>query len=301
LLPIDLAFQPYSRDTLVHLSRGITADMFLFRGKLGRKGWVTAQFGTGQQAQEYAETHALDRPDSRLRAVRIELLHELLTKFPEGELLDAGCGPGVLVRSLLDSPVYDYRITILDQSEAMIQYCVTHIESGRVRARVGDIESLPFVDARFDVTISTGALEYADASAAVRQLSRVTRPGGVVVVSMLNPLSPYWMTDWFLYRPAVRFLDWAMGILRIPHRRYYGATRTGIRALRSGVLRRYLLQSGLVPVDVVYFGLTPLLRPLDRIAALRRWSERRGGQLQTTKGWNRWMATGYVIVAHRRG
>ena len=117
----DLALQPYSRDTLVHLSRGITADIFLFRGRLGRKGWVTAQFETGQQAQEYAETHSLDRPDSRHRAVRIELLQELLTEFPEGELLDPGCGPGVLVRSLLDSPAYDYRITILDQSEAMIQ------------------------------------------------------------------------------------------------------------------------------------------------------------------------------------
>jgi ubiquinone/menaquinone biosynthesis C-methylase UbiE len=167
---------------------------------------VTAQFETEQQAQQYAETYALDRPDSRHRAVRIELLHELLTEFPEGELLDAGCGPGVLVRSLLDSPAYNYRITILDQSEAMIQYCVTHIEGGRVRARVGDIESLPFDDASFDVTISTGALEYADVSATVRQLSRVTRPGGVVVVSMLNPLSPYWITDWFLYRPAVRSL-----------------------------------------------------------------------------------------------
>ena len=274
--------------------------MFLFRGKLGRKGWVTAQFETGQQAHEYAETHALDRPDSRHRAVRIELLHELLTEFPEGELLDAGCGPGVLVRSLLDSPAYGYWITILDQSEAMIQYCVSHIESGRIRATVGDIESLPFGDASFDVTISTGALEYADASAAVRQLSRVTRPGGVVLVSMLNPLSPYWITDWALYQPAVRVLAWVMGILRIPRRRYYGASRTGIRALRSGVLRRYLLQSGLVPVDVVYFGLTPLLRPLDRIAALRRWSQRRGGQPLTTRGWNRWMATGYVIVARRQ-
>ena len=92
-----------------------------------------------------------------------------------------------------------------------------------------------------------------------------------------------------------------MRILKIPHRRYDGASRSGIRALRSRVLSGYLRKSGLVPVDVVYFGLTPLVRPLDRIAALRRWSERRGSQLQTTRGWRRWMATGYVIVAHRRG
>ena len=168
---------------------------------------------------------------------------------------------------------------MLDQSEAMIQYCVTHIESGQVRAMVGDIESLPFDDASFDVAISTGALEYVDADAAVRQLSRVTRPGGMVVVSMLNPLSPYWITDLLLYRPAVRSLAWIMRLLGISSRRDFGPSRTGIRALPSRVLSRYLRQSGLVPVDVVYFGLTPLVRPLDRIATLRRWSQRRGGQL----------------------
>ena len=104
------------------------------------------------------------------------------------------------------------------------------------------------------------------------------------------------MTDRYLYRPAVRFLAWAMELLGGRHRRYYGASRNGIHALRSWVLRRHLRQSGLTPAEVVYFGLTPLIRPLDQIAAVQRWSERHGGQLQATKGLRRWMATGYVII-----
>jgi len=43
-----------------------------------------------------------------------------------------------------------------------------------------------------------------DAQAAIGQLSRVTRPGGVVLVSMLNPANPYRLTEWFLYWPALR-------------------------------------------------------------------------------------------------
>jgi SAM-dependent methyltransferase len=276
------------------------SDMFPLPGTARRKDLVTAQFGTGEQAQEYADAHALPRPDSQHRAARIRLLHELLAQFPEGELLDAGCGPGVLARSLLISPAYSYRITLLDQSEAMIRYSVQHADGNKMLAVVGDLESLPFADASFDVIVSTGALEYTDARSAVRQLSRVTRPGGMVLVSMLNPLSPYWISDWFLCRPAVRLLSWANRTLRIPVKHSYGESRSGIRALGPPVLSRCLRQSGLVPADVVYFGLTPLVRPLDRIAALRRWAARSSGQRLATRGVRRWMATGYVIVAQRQ-
>jgi len=267
-------------------------------GTMRRKGLAAAQFGSGEQAQQYADAHALTTPVSRHRAARIRLLHALLAQFPEGELLDAGCGPGVLARSLLDSPAHNYRITLLDQSEAMIRYCVAHDNGNKVLAVVGDLERLPFGDASFDITVSTGALEYTDARATVAQLSRVTRPGGVVLVSMLNPLSPYWLSDWFLCRPVARLLSRMMRTLRIPEKNSHRGTRSGIRALRSVVLGRHLLRSGLVPADVVYFGLTPLVRPLDRIAAVRRWADRGAGQT-STRGLGRWIAMGYVIVAKR--
>jgi ubiquinone/menaquinone biosynthesis C-methylase UbiE len=301
LIPLDLAIKAYPGGT--HLARSVAPDIFLLFGRGPRKDLVTAQFETGRQAQEYADTDtdtdASAQMDRQLRAARNELLHELLAEFPAGELLDAGCGPGVLVRSLLDSPAYDYRITMLDRSAAMVEYCVTHTHDSKARAVVGDIASLPFGDGSFDVTVSIGALEYTDAGAAVRQLSRVSRPGGAVVVSMLNPLSPYWISDWFLYRPAVRVLAFTLTILGIAHRRYHGASRNGIRALRSRVLCRHIRQADLVIDNVVYFSCTPLVRPLDRIAALRRWTLDRSGKLPVANGWRRWMARGYVIVAHR--
>jgi ubiquinone/menaquinone biosynthesis C-methylase UbiE len=274
--------------------------MLPFLGGLRRRDFVTAQFATGQQAQAYVDAHGLAGIDGRHRAARIELLHELLAPFPKGMLLDAGCGPGVLARSLLRSPSYDYQITMLDQSEAMIRYCVAHSDRDKEQALVGELEHLPFNDASFDVTVCTGALEYTHASNAVVQLSRVTRPGGMVVISMLNPLSPYWLTDWFLYRPAARVVSWTTRTLNISARRTQARKRSGIRAVRSGMLGRYLRRAGLVPVDFVYFGPMPLVRPFDKIPALRRWCDRHSGQRITANGWRRWMATGYVIVAQRQ-
>ena len=87
----------------------------------------------------------------------------------------------------------------------MVRYCVRNADKdGKLVASVGDLEALPFDDASFDITITTGVLEYLDARTAIGEISRVTRPGGMVVASMLNPLSPYRLTQWFLYWPALR-------------------------------------------------------------------------------------------------
>jgi ubiquinone/menaquinone biosynthesis C-methylase UbiE len=52
--------------------------------------------------------------------------------------------------------------------------------------------SLPFADEVFDKTVSMTALEFVEnAHDAVRELFRVTRKGGTIVVTTLNSLSPW--------------------------------------------------------------------------------------------------------------
>jgi ubiquinone/menaquinone biosynthesis C-methylase UbiE len=261
---------------------------------------VVAQYNTEDLASGYAFAHDLSRPEGRHLRSRIQLVHELLACVPHGRLLDAGCGPGMLVRTLLDSPRHDYEITVLDQSSAMVRRCmVSTAGSGGVHATIGDIESLPFADRTFDVTLSTGALEYTDAQSAIRQLSRVTKPGGMVLVSMLNPANPYRLTEWFLYWPALRVLATLLRVLHIRTKRPHGASVTGIRALNATRLCQYMRRADLTPFDVVYFNLTPLVPPLDRIPSLRHWSERQSLTSVSTSDWRRWMATGYVLTAKR--
>ncbi len=55
----------------------------------------------------------------------------------------------------------------------MTRYCAASVgELGLVLPIVGELEALPFLDASFDVVLAVGLLEYADASIAVREISR---------------------------------------------------------------------------------------------------------------------------------
>ena len=63
----------------------------------------------------------------------------------------------------------------------------------------GRLESLPFKEGTFDAVLGMGVLEYvADAQAALAELARVTKPGGVLVVTMLNRTS-LWIVCHRLY------------------------------------------------------------------------------------------------------
>jgi ubiquinone/menaquinone biosynthesis C-methylase UbiE len=57
---------------------------------------------------------------------------------------------------------------------------------------LGDVSRLPFSEGSFDKVVSVTALEFVeDGAGAIRELSRVTRKGGWIVVATLNSLSPW--------------------------------------------------------------------------------------------------------------
>jgi SAM-dependent methyltransferase len=266
-----------------------------------RKQRVLAQYGSAAAPVDYV--HAVDgtRPEGKCLRSRLRLLQDLLADLPSGDLLDAGCGPGVLTRALLASRAGDFRITALDQSLSMIRYCrAAASEVGAVGPAVGQLEALPFGTASFDVTVVTGALEYADAAAAVHEIARVCRPGGLVIVTMLNPRSPYRLTEWFAYWPLLRALACLERAARVPEHRRHGMAITGIRALSVRRLSRLLGRSGLRPSNIVHYHFTALLPPLDRLRGLARLADRATARREragrTPPGW---LGTGYLITATR--
>lgn len=113
---------------------------------------------------------------------------------------------------------------------------------------------------------------------------------------MLNPLSPYRLIEWWVYWPLRRLLR----ILKKGRSaQRYGAAASGIKAIRALRLRRMMEDVGLRPVEVVYYDLTPLVPPIDRIA--RKWSRRWRDHPEKTvsRGFSRVMGTAYVVVARR--
>jgi ubiquinone/menaquinone biosynthesis C-methylase UbiE len=265
-----------------------------------RRERVVSQYSKAPGKAEYERDNDSSTPPGRFYRSRLWLVQDLLNLCPGGDLLDAGCGTGIISYNLLKSRPGDFRITVLDQSPALVEFCMDNLRDvGGARAAVGDIESMPFPDGSFDVTLVAGALEYTDAHLALRELSRVTRRDGLVIVSMLNPLSPYRLTEWLLYWPALRVLGAGEKLLGVPAERRHGARASGIRAFPVPWLRRLLRQVGLRPVDLVYFDITPTVPPLDRLSWIRLKAQQTAPERTVTRGLRRWMGTAYIVAARR--
>ncbi|WP_425092131.1 class I SAM-dependent methyltransferase [Tropicimonas sp. S265A] len=135
-------------------------------------------------------------------AVRVEMK-------PWSKLLDAGCGTGRFARRLLSESVRPDQITLLDPSGAMLTHCADlPVETSRNR-----LEALPFPDACFDIVTCAWALETVPApEAAVDELCRVLRSGGLLCLIFCAEKRPRKVLDWVMqkritYSGAGRFLD----------------------------------------------------------------------------------------------
>jgi len=241
-----------------------------------REQLVRVQYADAQLVAGYAYTGW--GPTARSHHSRVHAVDQVLLGLDGGTLLDVGCGPGMMVRHLLDERPGDFALIGCDRSAAMV-------DAARRRAgdeasfSVGDIEDLPFADGSFDAALAMGVLEYVDVGPALHEVARVVRPGGLAVVTMLNPCSPYRLVEWGLYWPA---------------------RRTGIEALAPRRLRHELWRAGLQPEDTLFYDVTLLVPPFDRLATAKS-ERRRRAHPETTvaRGAAGRLGTGYLIAARR--
>lgn len=126
-------------------------------------------------ASRYAELRFADRggDPAALRGQRV---------------LDVGCGPGTLVRSLVDSEAVG-----VDSSERMVE--VARAAGGEFR--VGRAEALPFAAASFDVVLMRMVAHLLDRPRAFAEALRVLRRGGRLEITTSEPTAPFWATRYF--------------------------------------------------------------------------------------------------------
>lgn len=103
---------------------------------------------------------------------------------PGARVLEIGCGTGVVLRDLMALVGTRGEVTGLDPSRTMLDRArrlARGVRGGPLRLRHGDGNELPFKDGRFDVALAiTVILHVADPLRVVKELARVTRPGGRV-------------------------------------------------------------------------------------------------------------------------
>jgi ubiquinone/menaquinone biosynthesis C-methylase UbiE len=126
---------------------------------------------------------------SLVKRVEWELVLDFLRPGPGDFILDAGCGTGVFTEDMLSCGA---RVAGLDLSLSMIRKAGQKAQGSPLRVLSADILRLPFPENSFDKAVSITALEFIpDGRQAVKELFRVTRKGGTVVVATLNSLSPW--------------------------------------------------------------------------------------------------------------
>jgi SAM-dependent methyltransferase len=97
---------------------------------------------------------------------------------PPMRALDVGCGPGALTAALAER-LGPAAVWGADPSQPFVEACRARLPG--VEVVVAPAESLPLASDGFDATLSQLVLNFMrDPEAGVREMARVTRPGGVV-------------------------------------------------------------------------------------------------------------------------
>jgi len=167
-------------------------------------------------------------------------------------VLDVGCGPGTLTAELV-SRTGAAAVSAVEPSASFA--AAARERWPEVDIRRSGAEQLPFPDGVFDVTLAQLVVHFmADPVAGLREMGRVTRPGGVVAACVWDhaggrgPLSAFWA--------AVRELDPAAD------------DESGLAGVREGHLALLFAQAGLEQVQ------SGALTVRVRHASFEQWWER---------------------------
>jgi SAM-dependent methyltransferase len=174
---------------------------------------------------------------------------------PGDRVLDVGCGPGNLTSELVGR-LGPEAVAAVDPSEPFV--AAAKARHPGVDVRQAPAEALPFADRAFDVALAQLVVHFmSDAVAGLREMARVTRPGGVVAACVWDfagnrgPLGPFW--------EAAHALD--PGVV----------DESGLAGARRGHLVELLQAAGLrdtgeapVAVDRAYEGFDEWWEPFTR-------------------------------------
>lgn len=158
-----------------------------------------------------------------------------------GDILDAGCGTGGLIRRL--APKHpDWTWTGIDLEPLA---CALARERTRAEIVEGSVTALPFESQRFDAVVCADVLYHLDDDeAALREIFRVLKPNGVAVINV----------------PAHRWL-WSYHDVTVHGRRRYVRAELREKLQRAGFGDLRLTHWNALPLPLVFLRRKLLPRP----------------------------------------
>ncbi|MGE3107262.1 MAG: methyltransferase domain-containing protein [Phycisphaerales bacterium] len=125
--------------------------------------------------------------DPRMARRRKTILECLNRRLPPGaSILDAGCGLGEVLADIPDQ----YKLFGFDFAKSNVEFTKRRL-GDRADVKQGSIYEIPFPDNSMDAVLCLEVLEHIEDDArGVRDIARVLRPGGVLIVAV--PYTFYW-------------------------------------------------------------------------------------------------------------
>lgn len=177
--------------------------------------------------------------DCSLGSKALSTLYETVSRniSPSGKVLDAGCGTGRHIESLLEwcKPL---ELTAIDISEVMLDVSHTKCRhlSG-VSFVQGDLLSLPFPDNTFDAVVAIWSLEtLSDPARAVNEFLRVIKPSGIIAYTFIQiPQHPEFVED--VVEDTLLQVGWELGDLLNPERLpFHHCENSTYRSFHNGLI-----------------------------------------------------------------
>jgi ubiquinone/menaquinone biosynthesis C-methylase UbiE len=160
---------------------------------------VTSALNAQEHVNAYFQTHASywndvyaqsDVSSQVYRERHLTALRwvESLNLAPGSRVLEIGCGAGLFA---VDLARRGLRVSAIDSTEAMVAQTRERAAASGLAASIsvsiGDTNLLDFEDGTFDLVVALGVLPWvANPRAVVREMARVTRSGGCVLVTVDN-------------------------------------------------------------------------------------------------------------------